>query len=321
MSRANLQELDYEKFLLRVANRKHPISGNRLQDGSAWLAPEILSEIDAFIKLDGNNPVFINENNAAEYQETTIIDQKKLLNLTGDQLKILSVIQNSPTGINFSALRYELGVSQGKLQGDLGAISSKVKKILGTTGKVFEKKSNGKYYPIKETTKTNLQNTDENEDEHSAYHDRVASIRKEHPNAYNPWTDEEEALLISLSQQGKTTNKIAAELGRQPGAIVSRLGQMNERDNAHEPEFYPSNLSNVEDDESLVIENSNEEMFDSAVYCVVCGDKIPSNRIYAQPNANTCINCASSKSFDKQKVMEKFGTREDYTKDRKSWTS
>ena len=78
-----------------------------LQDGSAWLAPEILSEIDAFIKLDGNNPVFINENNAAEYQETTIIDQKKLLNLTGDQLKILSAIQNSPTGINFSALRYE----------------------------------------------------------------------------------------------------------------------------------------------------------------------------------------------------------------------
>lgn len=57
----------------------------------------------------------------------------------------------------------------------------------------------------------------------------VESIRRTHKRAYEKWTDEDEALLLKLHEDGKTRREIARELQRQPGAISSRLRKIERR--------------------------------------------------------------------------------------------
>jgi predicted Rossmann fold nucleotide-binding protein DprA/Smf involved in DNA uptake len=57
----------------------------------------------------------------------------------------------------------------------------------------------------------------------------VADIRRMHPRAYPKWSAEEEARLLRLRGEGKTRREIARELGRQPGAISSRLRKIQQR--------------------------------------------------------------------------------------------
>jgi len=51
----------------------------------------------------------------------------------------------------------------------------------------------------------------------------VDDIRKTHPNAYNPWTPEEESMLISEYREGKTIEELMVLFGRQEGGITSML--------------------------------------------------------------------------------------------------
>ncbi|GAA3832455.1 hypothetical protein GCM10022226_62100 [Sphaerisporangium flaviroseum] len=53
---------------------------------------------------------------------------------------------------------------------------------------------------------------------------RVADIREHHPTAYRRWTEEEEQHLRRRHAEGATLDELAAESGRQPSAISSRLG-------------------------------------------------------------------------------------------------
>ncbi len=54
--------------------------------------------------------------------------------------------------------------------------------------------------------------------------------RKEHKNAYQPWTEEEENQVIQLVNEGKSNKEIGIIVGRNRGAISSRLKKINERD-------------------------------------------------------------------------------------------
>lgn len=54
-------------------------------------------------------------------------------------------------------------------------------------------------------------------------HSRTHHIRQQHPNAYMPWTPEDDALLTDMYRGETTIKKIAATLARQTGAIRSRL--------------------------------------------------------------------------------------------------
>jgi ribonuclease D len=54
----------------------------------------------------------------------------------------------------------------------------------------------------------------------------VENIRKTHPNAYNPWTSEEENMLISEYRTGKTIEELMVTLGRQRGGITSMLRKL-----------------------------------------------------------------------------------------------
>ena len=47
--------------------------------------------------------------------------------------------------------------------------------------------------------------------------------RKTHPNAYKPWTDQEEEDLAARCAQGVLLAELAQEFGRNKGAIASRL--------------------------------------------------------------------------------------------------
>lgn len=51
----------------------------------------------------------------------------------------------------------------------------------------------------------------------------VDRVREKYPRAYERWTEDEDAELQQLHQQGVPTSEIAAHFGRQPNAITSRL--------------------------------------------------------------------------------------------------
>jgi len=57
----------------------------------------------------------------------------------------------------------------------------------------------------------------------------VKDIRRTHKRAYEKWTEEEEALLLKLYEEGRTRREIARELQRQPSAISSRLRKIEQR--------------------------------------------------------------------------------------------
>ncbi|HUW73829.1 MAG TPA: AAA family ATPase [Methyloceanibacter sp.] len=54
----------------------------------------------------------------------------------------------------------------------------------------------------------------------------VAAVRRSHGSAYAPWTEGEERDLRRRHQAGESVGAIAAELGRKPGAIRSRLKKL-----------------------------------------------------------------------------------------------
>jgi hypothetical protein len=54
----------------------------------------------------------------------------------------------------------------------------------------------------------------------------MAERRRNHPNAYAPWTDEQELLLLELHDAGKTVKEISRQLGRQPGGVLRRLEKL-----------------------------------------------------------------------------------------------
>lgn len=55
---------------------------------------------------------------------------------------------------------------------------------------------------------------------------RIARVRKRHPNAYKPWTAEEDNQLRTEAAAGLTPEEIAAKHGRQPRAIQSRIERL-----------------------------------------------------------------------------------------------
>lgn len=54
----------------------------------------------------------------------------------------------------------------------------------------------------------------------------LAQRRRKHPNAYAPWTHEQEQTLAELHESGMSISQIANEMGRRPGAITARLEKL-----------------------------------------------------------------------------------------------
>jgi hypothetical protein len=54
----------------------------------------------------------------------------------------------------------------------------------------------------------------------------VERIRRQHPKVYARWTEEEDLSLKEAYERGRTLEELAAQLGRQPGGIQSRLRKL-----------------------------------------------------------------------------------------------
>jgi ATP-dependent DNA helicase RecQ len=62
----------------------------------------------------------------------------------------------------------------------------------------------------------------------TSYHEeRVAEARKQHPRAYEKWSDEEDGRLRTLIESGRDVNAIVAELQRQPNAVIMRAQRLS----------------------------------------------------------------------------------------------
>ena len=55
---------------------------------------------------------------------------------------------------------------------------------------------------------------------------QVAQLRRQHPNAYLPWTAESDAALLAAYESGHDVAALAGTFGRQPSAIRSRLNHL-----------------------------------------------------------------------------------------------
>lgn len=53
--------------------------------------------------------------------------------------------------------------------------------------------------------------------------ERLAQLREKFPNAYRPWSDEDDAKLQQMFEDGKTPTELQKEFGRQKGSIRARL--------------------------------------------------------------------------------------------------
>ncbi len=51
----------------------------------------------------------------------------------------------------------------------------------------------------------------------------IEDVRKEHPNAFQPWTKEDEELLAALFNDGKTVTELSKSFQRNEGGIRARL--------------------------------------------------------------------------------------------------
>ena len=54
----------------------------------------------------------------------------------------------------------------------------------------------------------------------------VEECRREYPNAYDPWTEEDDARLTEWWREGLSLDEIADSFGRKRGAIISRLKKL-----------------------------------------------------------------------------------------------
>ena len=54
----------------------------------------------------------------------------------------------------------------------------------------------------------------------------VYACRQEYPNAYDPWTEEDDARLMELWREGLSIDELAEHFGRKRGAIISRMKKL-----------------------------------------------------------------------------------------------
>ena len=55
----------------------------------------------------------------------------------------------------------------------------------------------------------------------------VYTCRQEHPKAYDPWSEEDDRLLVEMWHDGVAVDDLAMHFGRKRGAIISRLKKLN----------------------------------------------------------------------------------------------
>lgn len=142
-------------------------------------------------------------------------------------------------------------------------------------------------------------------------------VRERYPNAWQKWSRAEERDLNSKFLAQKSFAEIANEMGRQPSAIVGRLKKLGLIDESFE--YTDAESGSVKNEQGQLVIDPDLPPDPSAKLCDECGDIIPEARLKAMRSAQKCVSCASNEPFEKQRIQETWGTREDYKEDRRSW--
>lgn len=81
-----------------------------------------------------------------------------------------------------------------------------------------------KFAPLAERAKKRKEEPESDKAEKSSnWHDKIAKMRETHPNAFKPWSAEDDDKLKRLFDEGKKLDDLASEFGRHPGSIHARL--------------------------------------------------------------------------------------------------
>ncbi len=81
-----------------------------------------------------------------------------------------------------------------------------------------------KFAPLAERAKKRKEEPESEKAEKSSnWHDKIAKMRETHPNAFKPWSTEDDDKLKKLFDEGKKLDDLASEFGRHPGSIHARL--------------------------------------------------------------------------------------------------
>lgn len=76
---------------------------------------------------------------------------------------------------------------------------------------------------VKKTKKGAVAKVDANGE---TYDERLARLREKHPNAYRPWSEEDDRRISALFEEGTSEKELATIFQRKPGAINARLKKL-----------------------------------------------------------------------------------------------
>ena len=80
-----------------------------------------------------------------------------------------------------------------------------------------------RFAPLVELAKQRKDEPEEKKKGDGNWHEKIAKMRETHPNAFKPWTAEDDDRLKLLFTDGKPLEELVREFGRHPGSIRARL--------------------------------------------------------------------------------------------------
>lgn len=82
-----------------------------------------------------------------------------------------------------------------------------------------------KYEHLREKAKKRAEKLSKEKPDPKGWNDKLSKMRQQYPNAYMPWTKEDDEKLVKLFSSGKpvTIKEMTKKFGRHPGSIRSRL--------------------------------------------------------------------------------------------------
>lgn len=93
-----------------------------------------------------------------------------------------------------------------------------------------------KFEPLRANIKKrDKQRGKKSDNKSKAWTDKLAEMRKTHPNAYKPWSEDDDEKLLKLVEKGKSVDDLSKVFGRHHGAIESRVEKLfgEDFDNLH----------------------------------------------------------------------------------------
>ena len=141
--------------------------------------------------------------------------------------------------------------------------------------------------------------------------DRLVEIKKEHPRAYEIWTDKEVSTLMELIRSGYGLNEIAAKLRRQPGAIRSRIEKIGMEGNLDKTTIAIDCKAEFKDEKIQENVSDSDHILEDAYFLKEKIDLLQKQILELKSDYNRCIEAARYQqithqgSYKIEKIVQK----------------